>query len=251
MDMSTYNTKFCNLDRYAPYLVPTQEDRVQRFVDGLVGRLYIAVSPQMKTLSYSDTVDLTRKIKTKDVMSVQPVIYVSRPRHGDLSVASLVKIVEQEVRDNNNKVLIQGHTCLHSPYTYHITEKLGYNLRDCPQPLSNFNQASIHSVAPTQTTRNTSGVAGFLGLLAIVNDKIEETISIENVPVVREFFNVFPEDLPRLPPVREIEFGVDMPPDTQPISIPPYRMAPVELRELKQQLRDFLDKGFIRLSVSP
>ncbi|XP_070034868.1 uncharacterized protein [Nicotiana tomentosiformis] len=94
-------------------------------------------------------------------------------------------------------------------------------------------------------------IKGCLGLLAIVNDIRKEIISIENVPVVREFYDVFPEDLPGLPPVREIDFGIDFLPDTQPISIPPYRMEPTELRDLKQQLQDLLDKGFIRPSVSP
>nr|XP_009770063.1 PREDICTED: uncharacterized protein LOC104220809 [Nicotiana sylvestris] len=65
MDVSTYNTKFCKLAIYDPYLVPTEEARVQRFVDGLVGRLYTTVAPQMKTLSYSDIVDLARKIENK------------------------------------------------------------------------------------------------------------------------------------------------------------------------------------------
>nr|XP_016502050.1 PREDICTED: uncharacterized protein LOC107820302 [Nicotiana tabacum] len=65
MDVSIYNTKFCKLAIYAPHLVPTEEARVQRFVDGLVGRLYIVVAPQMKTLSYSDVVDLARNIENK------------------------------------------------------------------------------------------------------------------------------------------------------------------------------------------
>ncbi|XP_033517364.1 uncharacterized protein [Nicotiana tomentosiformis] len=65
MDVTTYNTKFCNLARYAPYLVPSHEARVRRFVDGLVGRLYTTVAPQMKTLSYTDAVNLARKIENK------------------------------------------------------------------------------------------------------------------------------------------------------------------------------------------
>ena len=65
------------------------------------------------------------------------------------------------------------------------------------------------------------------------------------------FSMFFLEELPGLPPDREIEFGIDVPPGTQPISIPPYRMAPLELRELKVQLQDLLDKGFIRPSTSP
>ncbi|KAH0698841.1 hypothetical protein KY284_013056 [Solanum tuberosum] len=62
---------------------------------------------------------------------------------------------------------------------------------------------------------------------------------------------VFPDDLPGVLPEREIDFGIDLLPDTQPISIPPYRMAPAELKELKEQLKDLLDKGFIRPSISP
>ena len=70
------------------------------------------------------------------------------------------------------------------------------------------------------------------------------------ISVVKDFSDVFPEELPGLPPDREIEFGIDVSPGTQPISIPLYRMAPLELRELKVQLQDLLDKGFIRLSTS-
>ena len=62
---------------------------------------------------------------------------------------------------------------------------------------------------------------------------------------------MFPEDLPRVPREREIDFGIDLLPDTQPISIPPYRMDPAELKELKEQLKDLIDKGFIKPSISP
>ena len=59
---------------------------------------------------------------------------------------------------------------------------------------------------------------------------------LENTPMVSEFPNVFLEELPGLPPEREIEFCIDLVPGTQPISISPYRIAPVRLRELKNQL---------------
>ena len=61
---------------------------------------------------------------------------------------------------------------------------------------------------------------------------------------------MFLEDLPRLPLDRELEFGIDLLLGSVPISLPPYRMAPTELKELKTQLQDLVDKGFIRLSVS-
>ncbi|XP_075087626.1 uncharacterized protein LOC142169635 [Nicotiana tabacum] len=76
--------------------------------------------------------------------------------------------------------------------------------------------------------------------------------TLQSISVVREFPGVFLDVLAGIPPERErIEFASDMPPDTQPISIPPYRMALVELKELKVQLKDLLDKGFIRPSTSP
>ena len=61
---------------------------------------------------------------------------------------------------------------------------------------------------------------------------------------------MFPEELPRLPPHREIEFAINVVPGATPTSITPYRMAPLELEQLKWQLQELLEKGFIRPSVS-
>lgn len=73
----------------------------------------------------------------------------------------------------------------------------------------------------------------------------------EDIPVVREFTDVFSDELPGLPPDREIEFSIDLVPRITPISQAPYRMAPKELKELKVKLQELIDKGYIRPSVSP
>ncbi|WVZ84276.1 hypothetical protein U9M48_031326 [Paspalum notatum var. saurae] len=86
-------------------------------------------------------------------------------------------------------------------------------------------------------------------LLPIVN-AIEAQL-IEKIPVVSEFSDVFPEELPGLPPDRDVEFAIELVPGTAPVSWRPYRMAPDELKELKVQLQEQLDKGFIRPSSSP
>ncbi|KAG8487764.1 hypothetical protein CXB51_018053 [Gossypium anomalum] len=71
------------------------------------------------------------------------------------------------------------------------------------------------------------------------------------IRTVCEFPDVFPEELLGLPPDREVEFAIEVYPGTAPISISPYRMSPTELNELKIQLQDLLDRGFIRPSISP
>jgi hypothetical protein len=74
---------------------------------------------------------------------------------------------------------------------------------------------------------------------------------LQDIPVVCEFPDVFPEDLPGLPLERDVEFLIELKPGTAPISRRSYRMPPNELAQLKTQLQDLLEKGFIRPSSSP
>ena len=76
-------------------------------------------------------------------------------------------------------------------------------------------------------------------------------IKLENILVVKDFPNVFPEELPGILLEREVDLSNEILLGTTPTSRAPYRMAPIELKELKIQLQDLLDKGFIRPSVSP
>ncbi|XP_040951648.1 uncharacterized protein [Gossypium hirsutum] len=87
--------------------------------------------------------------------------------------------------------------------------------------------------------------------LAYILDTRGSELKMEQLSVVNEFTDVFPEELPGLPPYCEVEFTIDVISGTAPISITPYRMEPAELKELKTQLQELLDKGFIRLSTSP
>jgi len=75
--------------------------------------------------------------------------------------------------------------------------------------------------------------------------------NLADIPVVCEYPDVFPEDLPGMPPDRDVEFAIELQPGMAPISRRPYRMPPNELAELKKQLQELLDKGYIRPSTSP
>lgn len=87
-------------------------------------------------------------------------------------------------------------------------------------------------------------------LVTVMNSDVKIP-EIANIPVVAEFVDVFPDEISGLPPDREIDFKINLIPGTIPISKAPYRMAPAELKELKVQLEEMLEKGFIRPSTSP
>ncbi|GJY20257.1 putative reverse transcriptase domain-containing protein [Tanacetum coccineum] len=92
---------------------------------------------------------------------------------------------------------------------------------------------------------------GCEGFLANIHDTTSDVSSIHDQPIVSEFQDVFPEELPGIPPIRDVEFNIELIPGAEPISKAPYRMAPIELKELKDQLQELLERGFIRPSVSP
>ena len=91
----------------------------------------------------------------------------------------------------------------------------------------------------------------YQGYLAYVIEVRDSGSRLEDIPVVREFSDVFPEDLPGIPPDREIDFQIELAPGTEPISKAPYRMAPLEFKELKVQMDELVSKGFVRPSTSP
>ncbi|GKF32578.1 hypothetical protein Tco_0102376 [Tanacetum coccineum] len=75
---------------------------------------------------------------------------------------------------------------------------------------------------------------------------------LEDVPIIRDFPEVFPEDLPGIPPARKVEFQIDLVPGAALVARAPYRLAPSEMKEIgAEQLQELSDKGFIRPSSSP
>ena len=90
---------------------------------------------------------------------------------------------------------------------------------------------------------------GCEGFLCHVKRTEDVEPSLEDIPVVREFPDVFSDEIGCMPPLREVEFCIDLTPGATPISRAPYRMAPAKLKELKTPLDELLDKGYIRPST--
>nr|GEW12415.1 putative reverse transcriptase domain-containing protein [Tanacetum cinerariifolium] len=84
-----------------------------------------------------------------------------------------------------------------------------------------------------------------------VAEKEAQEKRLEDVPVIRDFPEVFPYDLPGLPPPRQVEFRINLIPGAAPVARAPYRLAPSEMNELAKQLQELSEKGFIRPSSSP
>ena len=124
--------------------------------------------------------------------------------------------------------------CYKKEVKFHRPEKLEVKFRGIRRELSSN---IISAMAAQRMLRK-----GCQGYLAYVVETEKEGILVDEIPVVREFPDVFLYDITGLHPDREVEFTIDLIPRTEPISIPPYSMAPAELRELKAQLEELLVK---------
>nr|GFB53819.1 putative reverse transcriptase domain-containing protein [Tanacetum cinerariifolium] len=147
----------------------------------------------------------------------------------------------------------------------------GHFKRECPKLKNNNNQgnqgrrnnapARVYTVGRAGTDPDANVVTekyvmkGFPIFLAHITTKEVEDKSkkkqLEDVPIVRDFPEVFPEDLSGLLPIRLVEFRIDLVPSAAPVARAPYRLAPSEMKELAEQLKELSDKGFIRPSSSP
>ena len=109
----------------------------------------------------------------------------------------------------------------------------------------NRHDASPHNMYDSRWRRQ---LTGWLASLTL-EDEVRKDMSLPRV--VCEYEDVFPDELPGLPPPRDVDFYIELHSSTSPISMTPHRMASVELQDLKVQIQKLLGKGFIRPSTSP
>ncbi|GJR59716.1 putative reverse transcriptase domain-containing protein [Tanacetum coccineum] len=130
----------------------------------------------------------------------------------------------------------------------------GHFKKDCPKLKNNNNRGNQVGNAKAQAKVYAVGNAGAnpdnnvitANITATKDEDKSKEKRLEDVPVVQEFPEVFPEDLPGIPPTRQVEFRIDLVPGATPVARAPYRLAPSEMKELAEQLQELTDKGFIR-----
>eukprot|EP00253_Pinus_taeda_P022381 PITA_22381 len=133
-------------------------------------------------------------------------------------------------------------------------------IKNCPQrkgteQLSQIHEASTVGEVGRSIPRINAALedrqAEYQPTMVELEDSKDKIAILNNIPVIQEFTDVFPEEIPGLPPKRNIDFTIELVPGAAPVSRAPYRMSVPELTELKMQLQELLDKNYIRPSVSP
>ena len=194
-----------------------------------------------------------------EVEALEKPLYVSSPLgirakigkicHGcKLEISEILLIVDLRVMDMSEFDVILGMDWLTA---YRVI--IDYERRRVTSYTQDGTRVTFHGdkhdILPQTVyeSRCHGQLAGWLESLTL-EDEVRPDLDLPQV--VCEFEDVFPDELPGLPPYRVVYFGIELHPSTSPISMTPHRMAPIELQELRVQLRELLGKGFIRLSTS-
>ncbi|GJT41997.1 putative nucleotidyltransferase, ribonuclease H [Tanacetum coccineum] len=211
-------------------MVPDEEDKVERFIGGLPDNIQgnvIAAEPT----KFQDAIRIANKLM-------------------DQKLKEYARSAENKRRLENNP---RDNRLLDHPFDIDLM----------PVELGSFDViigmdwlAKYHAliVCDERVVRIPYGDEVLIIRAQVTSKKAEDKSKekrLEDVPIVREFLEVFPEDFPRLLPARQVEFQIDLVPSAAPVARAPYRLAPAEMKELSTQLQELSDRGFIRPKPIP
>ncbi|RVW64158.1 hypothetical protein CK203_052622 [Vitis vinifera] len=214
LTVAEYEAKFTELSRFPPQLIATEEEKALKFQDGLKPYLKNKISI-LKLSVYSEVVDRAL-IAKKD----NEELYQYRE--------------QQRKRNRNDGAHGNQAQKMSSPSRNQKKGKAAQNLDGiCPTcgkkhgRVGSLYLGSLRRrIKMIDRSPGLKGRKGYQGFLAYVVNE-ENDLKLEDIPIVRDYPDVFPKDLPGLPPEREVEFTIDLAPGTTPISKAPYRMAPI------------------------
>nr|GEU34656.1 reverse transcriptase domain-containing protein [Tanacetum cinerariifolium] len=217
-DLKTYVRRFQELATLCPTMVLDSEKMMEAFIEGL---------PQ----SIERNVTASKPQTLKEAINIAQRLMDQVTKHTPVQVSSDHKQKFDVRRTFNND-------------DYHNTTT--NNCYNNHQPQQNRRQENFRFYAATPT--KSSVYTGNCPLSQVMEKKSEDK-RLEDIPVVREFPDVFPENQPGLPPVRQVEFQIDLIPGVAPIARAPYRLASSEMQELSDQLQGLADRGYHQLRV--
>ncbi|GJX71349.1 hypothetical protein Tco_0308520 [Tanacetum coccineum] len=268
-DVASYTLRFQELALMCGRMFHEESKEVEKYVGGLPNMI------QGHVMSYQPKT-MEKAIEFANDQMDQKVITITERTLGWLTLLGLVK--RGSTRDHcpcvqNATITIKVHVLpgvisarrsVIWLVTVGVLVLTGHFKKDCPK-LKNGNRgnqrgngnapAKVYVVGNAGTNPDSNVVTGHNVFLAHVTTKETEDKSeekrLEDVPIVRDFPEVFPEDLPGLSPTRQVGFQIDLMLGAAPVARAPYRLAPSEMKELSEQLEELSDKGFIRPSSSP
>nr|GEX35471.1 putative reverse transcriptase domain-containing protein [Tanacetum cinerariifolium] len=233
--------------KYCPRMFPEEAAKVKRYIDGLPDMIHGSVKAS-KSQSMQEAIEFATEMMDKKMLT-----HVEH--HGydvELADGRIIWV----------NTLIRGCTLnfLNHPFNIDLMplEMGSFNViisMDCLQgdESNNGHESRLNIIPCTKTQRYLlNGCPIFLAHVTTkgAKDKSKEK-RLEDVPIVQDFPEVFPEDFSGIPPTRQVEFQIDLIPGAAPVARAPYRLALSEMKELSDQLKDLADKGFIRSSFSP
>ncbi|GKB34119.1 putative reverse transcriptase domain-containing protein, partial [Tanacetum coccineum] len=230
-------------NHYASVLFDSGAD--QSFVSTTFSTL-LDMIPHTLDVSYAIELADGRISKTNTVLRGCTLGLLGHPYLMPVKLGSFDVIIGMDWLANHHAVIVCDETIVRIPYGDEVLIIQGDR-----SDKGKKSKLSIISCTKTQKYIK-KGCPIFLAqvMRKETEDKSEEK-RLEDAPIVRDFPDVFPEDLLGLPPMRQVEFQIDLVRGVAPVARAPYRLAPSELQELSTQLQELSDKGLIRPSSSP
>nr|GEV30350.1 putative reverse transcriptase domain-containing protein [Tanacetum cinerariifolium] len=172
--------------------------------------------------------------------SIKGNVTASKPQTLEEAINIDQRLMDQVTKHTPMQVSSDNKRKFYDRRTFNNNSRSNNNYRN-----TNTNNC-YNNCQPQQNQRQEAARAYvLLQLKTIVVQKKSDEKRLEEIPVFKEFLDIFPEYLPGLPPVRQVEFQIDLIPRAAPVARTPYRLAPSEMQELSNQLQELIDRGFI------
>nr|GEX99063.1 putative reverse transcriptase domain-containing protein [Tanacetum cinerariifolium] len=257
MDISSYTTRFNELVILCPGMVPTERKKVEAYIRGLLENIKGEVTSS-EPATLNKAVRMVHTLMEQKVKAIAEREADNKKRKWEnfqggsssgggnknsveCNIMEIIQLSVINVGRSDTKLDIVGQRWwrleVHMPLKKRTLVVKG---NDCVSRLK---------VLSCMKVKKYVDCGSYLFVSQVVEKEPAERC-LKDVPVICKFPDVFPEDLPGLPPPRQVEFEIKLVPGAAPVACAPYRLAPLEMKELAKQLQELSDKGFIRPSSS-
>nr|GEV78577.1 putative reverse transcriptase domain-containing protein [Tanacetum cinerariifolium] len=284
VDLLNYNHRFQELALMCDRVFPEESTKVERYIGGLPDMIHGSVKAS-KPQSMQEVIEFSTEMMDKKMLT-HAERQVEHKRKFDDTSRNTQHQQQPPKRNNVARAYTAGQGD-RKPYggtkplcpkcNYHHDgpcapkctncKKIGHLACDCKgRPATNNNNNNRYASVLFDTGADRSFVSTtFSSLIDIISTTLDHGYEVEladeaedkskekrleDVPIVQDFPEAFPEDLPGIPSTCQVEFRIDLVPGAAPVAWEPYRLAPSEMKELSDQLKELADKGFIRPSSS-